>query len=69
MKRSRNFITLFLAICTFFVTQALAAQQEVDKTHGVQTQKDEKAATTPEQSQTGEKPSMEQADRVTKIIG
>jgi sporulation protein YlmC with PRC-barrel domain len=69
MKRPGNFIMLFLAICTFFVTQPLAAQQEVDKTPGVQTQKDEKAATTSGQSQTSEKPAMEQADRVTKIIG
>jgi sporulation protein YlmC with PRC-barrel domain len=69
MKRPRNFIILFLALCTFFVTQPLAAQQEVDKTPGAQTQKDEKATTTSEQSQTSEKPAMEQADRVTKIIG
>ncbi|MGO9017475.1 MAG: PRC-barrel domain-containing protein [Syntrophobacteraceae bacterium] len=69
MKRPKNFIILFLAICTFFVTQALAAQQEADKTAGVQTQKDEKAATTAGQSQTSEKSAMEQADRVTKIIG
>ena len=44
MKKSRNFITLFLAICTFFVTQALAAEQEVDKTPSVQAQTDEKPA-------------------------
>ena len=69
MKRPRNFMMLFLAICTFFVTQALAAQQDVDNTSGVQTQKDEKAATTAGQSQTSEKLAMEQADRVTKIIG
>ena len=69
MKRPRNFIMLFLAICTFFVTQVLGAQQEVDKTSDVQTQKDEKAATTAGQSQTSEKTAMEQADRVTKIIG
>jgi sporulation protein YlmC with PRC-barrel domain len=69
MKRWRNFITLFLAICTFFVTQALAAEQGVGKTPGVQTQKDEKAVTTTEQSKTSEKPSMEQADRVSKILG
>jgi sporulation protein YlmC with PRC-barrel domain len=69
MKRPRNFIMLFLAICAFFVTQALGAQQEVDKTSDVQTQKDEKAATTAGQRQTSEKLAMEQADRVTKIIG
>ncbi|MGA2027320.1 MAG: PRC-barrel domain-containing protein [Syntrophobacteraceae bacterium] len=69
MKRLGNFIMLFLAICTFFVTQALAAQEEVDKTPGVQTQKDEKGATSAGQSQTSEKPAMEKADRVTKIIG
>ena len=58
MKRLGNFIMLFLAICTFFVTQALAAQEEVDKTPGVQTQKDEKGATSAGQSQTSEKPAM-----------
>ena len=69
MKKSRNFITLFLAICAFFVTQALAAEPEVGKTPSVQAQTDEKAATTTGQSQTREKTAMEQADRVSKIIG
>jgi sporulation protein YlmC with PRC-barrel domain len=69
MKRSTKFITLFLAICALFLTQALAAEQGVGKTTGVQTQKDEKAVTTTGQSQTSEKPAMEQADRVSKIIG
>ena len=69
MKRSRNFITLFLAICTFFLTQTIAAQQEGDKTPAVQTQKDEKAATTAAQSQTSEDAAMKQAERVTQIIG
>ena len=69
MKKSRNFITLFLAICTFFLTQALAAEQEVGKTPSVQAQTDEKAATTTGQSQTREKTAMEQADRVSKILG
>ena len=69
MKKSRNFITLFLAICAFFVTQALAAEQEVGKTPSVQAQTDEKAATTTGQSQTSEKTAMEQADRVSKILG
>jgi sporulation protein YlmC with PRC-barrel domain len=69
MKKSRNFITLLVAICAFFVTQALAAEQGVGKTPGVQTQKDEKAVTTKRQSQTSEKPAMEQADRVSKILG
>ena len=69
MKKSRNFITLFLAICAFFVTQAFAAEQEVGKTPSVQAQTDEKAATTTGQSQTREKTAMEQADRVSKIIG
>ena len=45
MKKSRNFITLFLAICAFFLTQALAAEQEVGKTPSVQAQTDEKATT------------------------
>jgi sporulation protein YlmC with PRC-barrel domain len=69
MKRSRNFITLFLAICAFFVTQALADEQGVGKTPSVQAQTDEKAATTKGQGQTSEKTAMEQADRVSKIIG
>ena len=69
MKKSRNFITLFLAICAFFVTQTLAAETEVGKTPSVQAQTDEKAATTTGQSQTREKTAMEQADRVSKIIG
>ena len=69
MKRSRNFIALFLAICAFFVTQALAAEQGVGKTPSVQAQTDEKAATTAGQSQTSEKTAMEQADRVSKILG
>lgn len=69
MKKSRNFITLFLAICTFFVTQALAAEQGVGKTPRVQAQTEEEAATTTEQSQTSEKTAMEQADRVSKILG
>jgi sporulation protein YlmC with PRC-barrel domain len=69
MKKSRNFITLFLAICAFFVTQALAAEPEVGKTPSVQGQTDEKAATTTGLTQTREKTAMEQADRVSKIIG
>ena len=74
MKKSRNFITLFLAICTlltptFFLTQALAAEQEVGKTPSVQAQTDGKAATTTGQGQTSVKPAMEQADRVSKILG
>ena len=74
MKKSRNFITLFLAICaffltqTFFLTQALAAEQEGGKTPSVQAQTDEKATTTG-QGQTSGKPAMEQADRVSKILG
>jgi sporulation protein YlmC with PRC-barrel domain len=69
MKKSRNFITLFLAICAFFVTQALAAEPEAGKIPSVQAQTDEKAATTTGQTQTREKTAMEQADRVSKIIG
>ncbi|MHB8204693.1 MAG: PRC-barrel domain-containing protein [Desulfomonilaceae bacterium] len=69
MKRSRNFITLFLAICTFFVTQVLAAEQGVDKVPSVQAQTDEKPAVTTGPSQTAEKTAMEQADRVSKILG
>ena len=68
MKKSRNFITLFLAICTFFLTQALAAEPGVGKTPGVQAQTDEKTTTTG-QGQTSEKTAMEQADRVSKILG
>jgi len=69
MKGSRNFITLFLAICTFFVTPALAAEQGVDKIPSVQAQTDEKPAVTTGQNQTSEKTVMEQADRVSKILG
>ena len=69
MKKSRNRIIMFLAICAFFLTQALAAEQEVGKTWSVQGQTDEKAATTTGQGQTREKTAMEQADRVSKIIG
>jgi sporulation protein YlmC with PRC-barrel domain len=69
MKKSRNFITLFLAICAFFVTQALAAEQGLDKTPSVQAQTDEKPLTPAGQSQTGEKTVIEQADRVSKILG
>lgn len=69
MKKSTNFMTLFLAICAFFVTQALAAEQGVGKTPGVPDQTDEKAVTSTGQSQTGETTAMEQADRVSKILG
>ncbi len=69
MKKSRVFITVFLAICALFVTQALAAEQEVGKTPSVQAQTDEKPAATTGQSQTSEKSVMEQADRVSKILG
>ena len=69
MKKSRKVITLFLAICAFSFTQALAAEQEVGKAPSVQAQTDEKAATTTGQSQTSDKAAMEQADRVSKILG
>lgn len=69
MKKSRNLIALFLAICALFLTQALAAEQEVGKTPSVQAQTDEKAAPTTGQGPTIEKTAMEQADRVSKILG
>ncbi len=69
MKKSRNFVTLLVAICTLFLTQALAAEQEVGKAPSVPAQADQKAATTTGQSQTREKTAMEQADRVSKILG
>ncbi len=69
MKKSRNFITLFLAICAFFVTQTLAAEQGLDKTPSVQAQTDKKPLTPAGQSQTGEETVIEQADRVSKILG
>jgi sporulation protein YlmC with PRC-barrel domain len=69
MKKSRNFITVFLAICAFFVTQALAAEQEVGKAPGVPAQTDQKAAPTAGPSPAIEKMAMEKADRVSKIIG
>jgi sporulation protein YlmC with PRC-barrel domain len=69
MKKSRNFITLLLAICALFLTQALAAEQDVGKIPSVQAQTDEKATTTPGQSQRSAKTALEQADRVSKILG
>jgi sporulation protein YlmC with PRC-barrel domain len=74
MKKSRNFITLFLATCTFFLTltffltQTHAAEQEGGKTPSVQAQTDEKATTTG-QGQISGKTAMERADRVSKILG
>ncbi|MDQ1239553.1 MAG: hypothetical protein QG577_1739 [Thermodesulfobacteriota bacterium] len=68
MKKFTHFIALFLAIC-FFLSQALADEKAVGKTPGVQAQTDEKSATTTAQSQVSEKPDMEQADRVSKILG
>ncbi len=69
MKKSRNVIAVFLALCTLFATQALAADQEVGKAPSLQAQTDEKAAPTTGQSQASEKTAMEQADRVSKILG
>jgi sporulation protein YlmC with PRC-barrel domain len=69
MEKSRNLITLFLAICALFVTQALAAQEEVGKTPSVQTQTDGKGTVTPGQTPTSEQAAMVQADRVSKILG
>jgi sporulation protein YlmC with PRC-barrel domain len=69
MDRSRNFITLFLVICAFFVTQALAAEPEVGKPSSVQAQTDEKPATAAGQSQSSEKTLIENADRVSKVLG
>ncbi|MFH0821375.1 MAG: PRC-barrel domain-containing protein [Pseudomonadota bacterium] len=69
MKKSRNFIPLFLIICAFFVTQALAAEQGVGKTPGAPNQTDAKAATTPGPTQTTQEKAIAQPDRVSKIIG
>ncbi|MFH1112840.1 MAG: PRC-barrel domain-containing protein [Pseudomonadota bacterium] len=69
MKKSRHLITLLLAICTLFVTQTPAAEQEVGKTPSVQAQTAEKGAITPGQTPTSEQTAMEQADRVSKILG
>ena len=69
MNKARNIITLLLITCAFFLTQALAAEQEVGKTPSVQAQTDEKGATTSGQAPTSEKTAMEQADRVSKILG
>ena len=69
MKKSRKAIALFLTICAFFLTQALAAEQDVAKSPRAPAQTDEKAATTTGPSQTSEKTSMEHADRVGKILG
>jgi sporulation protein YlmC with PRC-barrel domain len=69
MNKARNIITLLLITCAFFLTQALAAEQGVGKTPSVQAQPDEKGATTSGQAPTTEKTAMEQADRVSKILG
>ncbi len=69
MNRSRNSMTLFLAICIFFVSQAQATEPEISKISGVQAQSDEKPAMASEQSQISEITLMEQADRVSKILG
>jgi sporulation protein YlmC with PRC-barrel domain len=69
MKKARNLITVLLAICALFLTQALAAEQELGKAPSVQAQTDEKPAATTGQSQTSEKSVLEQADRVSKILG
>ncbi|MFA6217980.1 MAG: PRC-barrel domain-containing protein [Candidatus Omnitrophota bacterium] len=69
MKKSRNFMTLFLAVCTLFVSQALAAEPEVGTTPSVQAQTDVKPPTSAERSQTSEKTALEHADRVSKILG
>lgn len=60
---------MFLAIGTFFVTQALAAEQGVDKTPSVQAQTDDQPTTTKGPGQTSEKIAMEHANRVSKILG
>lgn len=69
MKKSRNLIVLILTICTFFLTQAVAAEKGVGKTPGVQDQTDEKPATTTVQSQTSEKSAMQKSERVSGILG
>ncbi|MGB6063438.1 MAG: PRC-barrel domain-containing protein [Desulfomonilaceae bacterium] len=69
MKKSRYVITLFLAICTLFLTQAFAAEQEAGKAPSVPAQADEKAVTTTGQGQTSQKTAMKKADRVSKILG
>jgi sporulation protein YlmC with PRC-barrel domain len=69
MKKSRNLITLFLAICALFVTQALAAEQQVGTSPSVPAQTDERAATAPGPSPASDKTAMDQADRVSKILG
>jgi sporulation protein YlmC with PRC-barrel domain len=69
MNKSRNLITLLLAICALFVTQALAAEQEVGNPPSVPSQTDERAVTTAGEIPTSEKTAIEQADRVSKILG
>jgi sporulation protein YlmC with PRC-barrel domain len=70
MNKSRKIITLFLAICALFVTQALAAEQEAGKTPSVQDQTAEKPAATKGQPPPEiPKTAIEQADRVSKILG
>jgi sporulation protein YlmC with PRC-barrel domain len=52
---------IFLAISSFFVIRALAAEQEVDKTQSIKAPTDQKAVT--------EKAAMDEADRVSTILG
>ncbi len=70
MKKSRNLIPLFLAICALLVTHALADEPAMVKKPSVQAQTDEKAATTsPGQRKTLAKPAGSHADRVSNLLG
>ena len=69
MEKSRNVITLLLAIFTLFLAQAVAAEQGVGKAPSAPAQTDEKAAPTTGQSQTSEKSAMQKGERVSGILG
>jgi hypothetical protein len=69
MKTSRNFMALFLAICTFFVTQVLAAEQEVGKTPSVQAQTDENPRRSQDIVKQAKKPSLSMLTESARYLG
>ncbi|MGD9818561.1 MAG: PRC-barrel domain-containing protein [Desulfomonilaceae bacterium] len=69
MNTSRNFIVVFLAISTIFVTNVLASEQATGKILSVQSQTEEKSLTSTGQLKAGDATVMEHADRISKILG
>ncbi|MFC1835549.1 PRC-barrel domain-containing protein [Thermodesulfobacteriota bacterium] len=70
MKKWRNSITLFLTICAFLSTQALAAEQGVGKTPSEGAQAAQKApATAVKGEAAAKKAATGHADRVSMIVG